>query len=161
MVTLVFKYINLSLYLCTLDWYSYKLKHILKGLHFLTPFPTFCNFYVLFYIIMFIILLFTVVKIAFTEFSDFFKKCRYWLILVILNPYIFLPFLLSFSLSYRLSISFFRFEKFSVIISSMKLLIPFLFLLLLESLLYIDCHVFYYPIDVMYYFHFSFCCSEW
>lgn len=79
-VALVFKYINLSLYLCTLDWYSYKLKHILKGLHFLTPFPTFCNFHVLFYIIMFIILLFTVVKIAFTEFSDFLKKCRYWLI---------------------------------------------------------------------------------
>ena len=65
-----------------------------------------------------------------------------------------------------ITVSFFMFGKFSAIISSNTFLISSLSLLLLESLLCIGWHVFYYPIGHLRCFKFFFicltvCCSDW
>ena len=66
---LVFKYANPELYLFALDWWSWKLKHILEDLHFLTPLPNILWFWHPISQLHIYLFAVYVVKIYFTEFK--------------------------------------------------------------------------------------------
>ena len=83
------------------------------------------------------------------------KVFYYFCIIIRCSLYVLLR---TFYASYtHISVSFFRFGRSSIIISSNIFSIPFSFLLL-EPLLCIYWHVFYYPIDLICYFNFLMIC---